>query len=1288
MPGFTTIMVLTNVGLQLFNNWRNTQTSDEMRRKQQEFQRAAQERNQERMMQLLREGQTMQEKWEAENHKNRVEDIEKDFKKLLERTFLQHALQSWPLRVLPMVMKNQSLGNLRKNNGENIALHVILTPSNSDNFNTTVFPKIELGLEAFFNRHWNTMSSHPVIFYGGAWKSNMAPEQTEIDLLKANLQHLPVLMITPYFTPDEGELVFNINMWGMGKQQTNRNDEQFDINSTEMVIQPSEQEFSYYNLYAPDTNYGDELAEVTIEEFVPYLQCMIGYLADVYFWSAHNRTPILPTLLSIGTLEISYKQQTNLIEGYANLFQSNLALLNETPTDSGKLTIISNYLLSTSNLMDKTLFQKQLENLYLEACNLRGYTTNNIQNAIVYAAKNNIFLPTDTDFLKQFAVFHKAETTIKKNKKHYNMKTLDAKTYSQKRDELLGLIRDVLEVDGIKDLEKSVFLTTQRRLQENQFNVVLIGEFQGGKSTTFNALCGGREISPRGAMNKTSAICITATNLSDKNEKEYAIVSWKSNADKLKLMDSFVGLLKAEDLGVIIEDESLDLEQHFSFENPQHLDALKKVIEMQEKIYKYEPDKNREYYEVLRIAKLIISFSTDEQLKQYLSNNKYDIVDIQKFAVFPEEWDERWSKIQDINDIKHYFTVEDALFVFVGEINCHIHSDNLAQLGCSITDCPGLFASSWDTSVALNALSQANAVIYLLGGGKQMGEGDEKAISEIFQHKSLADKVFFALNKKKNDTITATILSRDTAKLKNLGVNNATIWEFNALLFFLGEFGSMLLTGQMDSFSKKQFLTVANRNGYEGNTFEDIESIWCEIISDAGVNLKKSELKVIDNLEETACRTAKLISKSDELLSTLNNAIIAQKAESILVNNGADKVDETLNKIAARLKSTEDNALKTVQEAEAEFQSAQEAYSEFEQKVNRILSMAFPDYLSNQLAQNAYIEITKPQTIDNIALKLAVEIPKKLTAKTKANSVRYKLMQQASKWKIFKDKAIEQRDKAEKELKELLDPIVRDAVNAELSNAIEQWQNSLNNGEHIDYKAYILPKLDEVENKIKEEWDKIISGNELLKGYGIPKINLDKSLKGFDTFTIAHNKDVVDSTADAAIGDIVKSVITEVVSILSGIIVGVIMDLIFTGGLGLLLGAMYGLLAYIFTKKEMKGKEVDPVIKEELSKNQKKIYDNIRPSLGDTFQKDTTRQKAMEGLKDCPQNIFASFSNYYKKHLEQQENELKADIQAKRAAKQESLDKQQEVAEHARVVRKQQIEPLEKKISNFIDSCY
>lgn len=298
----TAVMLLTNVGLQLFNNWRNAQTNEKITRKQQEFQRAAQGHNHDRMMELLREGQSLQQQWETENHEQRLKNINDDFDTLINQTFFQYALQnSWPLTVLPMVMKNQSLGSFRTNSNENIALHVILTPSNSTNFNNAVFPQIELGLEAFFQRHWNTMSSHPVIFYSGAWKSATAPTENDIALLRTHLKSLPILMVTPYFQPDgKKELVFNINMWGMGNtQQTTSNN--IDL-SQQITIQPSEQEFSYYKIYAPTTAYSDELKATTIEEFVPYLQCMIGYLADVYFWSAHNRPPILPTLLTIGAV--------------------------------------------------------------------------------------------------------------------------------------------------------------------------------------------------------------------------------------------------------------------------------------------------------------------------------------------------------------------------------------------------------------------------------------------------------------------------------------------------------------------------------------------------------------------------------------------------------------------------------------------------------------------------------------------------------------------------------------------------------------------------------------------------------------------------------------------------------------------------------------------------------------------------------------------------------------------------------------------------------------------------
>lgn len=320
MPALTTIMVLSNVGLQLFNNWRSTNTNQALQKKQQEFQQASIEHNHERMMQLLREGQALQEQIEIENHETRIRNIGEDFDALIKRVFEQHALQKWPLTVLPMVMKNQSLGSYRTNNDENIALHVILTPSNCDKFNASVFQQIENGVEIFCNQHWNTLSSHPILFYGEAWKSGVAPTDNEIAQLQTALPHLPVLVVTPYFRPDNGKLVFNIHMWGIGNKQ-------------DLMIEPTKEEFSLYDKYVSNSTYDNDTIQTTIKEFVPYLQCMIGYLADVYFWSAHNQAPILPSLLAIGAVntdgmkylidssERNYTLLFDKVEQHTKLFQ-------------------------------------------------------------------------------------------------------------------------------------------------------------------------------------------------------------------------------------------------------------------------------------------------------------------------------------------------------------------------------------------------------------------------------------------------------------------------------------------------------------------------------------------------------------------------------------------------------------------------------------------------------------------------------------------------------------------------------------------------------------------------------------------------------------------------------------------------------------------------------------------------------------------------------------------------------------------------------------------------------
>ena len=69
--------------------------------------------------------------------------------------------------------------------------------------------------------------------------------------------------------------------------------------------------------------------------------------------------------------------------------------------------------------------------------------------------------------------------------------------YNVRRNELLGLLERVQKLD-LTDYCRNQLAPIHKKCLENQFEIVLSGEFQGGKSTTFNTLCDGRDLSPRG----------------------------------------------------------------------------------------------------------------------------------------------------------------------------------------------------------------------------------------------------------------------------------------------------------------------------------------------------------------------------------------------------------------------------------------------------------------------------------------------------------------------------------------------------------------------------------------------------------------------------------------------------------------------------------------------------------------------------------------------------------------------------------------------------------------------
>ena len=285
-------MILANVGLQIYNNWCGSRQNAALQQKREEFERAAKDRNTEHMWRLMREGQELTLQLEREKHADRLNELKDEVDHLLEKLTYETTISNWPLKVLPIVMKNQAFGNLLANQEENIAMHVIFTRSNYDKFNKLVFPIVEKQLEQYCDKHWSTMTDHPILFYSGAWKPMAGPTDVQVTAMREELKNLPTLLITPFFRPGDGKLVFLLHMWGVGANSTDK----FDVPE----IDPTDFQRTFTN--QDDYDSEDGLLEEIVEDLVPYLECMIGYMADTYFWSSAGLVPHLPLLLTNGTI--------------------------------------------------------------------------------------------------------------------------------------------------------------------------------------------------------------------------------------------------------------------------------------------------------------------------------------------------------------------------------------------------------------------------------------------------------------------------------------------------------------------------------------------------------------------------------------------------------------------------------------------------------------------------------------------------------------------------------------------------------------------------------------------------------------------------------------------------------------------------------------------------------------------------------------------------------------------------------------------------------------------------
>lgn len=356
MPIGAMTMILANVGLQIYNNWCGSRQNKQLQQKREEYERAAREHNTQRMWQLMREGQEMTRQLEEERHQQRLEELKNDVGNLLQKLAYSATINNWPLSVLPIVMKNQALGNLLANQEEHIAMHCILTPSNYQEFNKVVFPRLEEKLDEYCNQYWSVLTDHPVLFYSGAWRSGQAPTEVQIDSMRSALGNLPTLLITPFFRPSDGRLIFQLRIWGVGTLNDGFND--FS------ELEPTEFQRTYTD--KDDYANGDGVLDEIIEDVIPYLQCVIGYIADTYFWSSEGLSPCLPKLLTNGTINTDGMKY--LVNNSQEYYERLLLTCNENEqelfSDSKDLDLCE----GTSCFWNDELKIEKLENIFISYC--------------------------------------------------------------------------------------------------------------------------------------------------------------------------------------------------------------------------------------------------------------------------------------------------------------------------------------------------------------------------------------------------------------------------------------------------------------------------------------------------------------------------------------------------------------------------------------------------------------------------------------------------------------------------------------------------------------------------------------------------------------------------------------------------------------------------------------------------------------------------------------------------------------------------------------------------------
>lgn len=567
--------------------------------------------------------------------------------------------------------------------------------------------------------------------------------------------------------------------------------------------------------------------------------------------------------------------------------------------------------------------------------------------------------------------------------------------YAYRHNELLGYLQSALAISQPQRHEDALKVI-QKKCEEDQFDIVLLGEFQSGKSTTLDVLCGGRELSPQGRGQKSTSAVPVSIEVARPDHKpegwsgdEWAELRFKDDAQiKNEILDTFESYLADSESNIAdalkpFAQEERSLRENFmakfDLQNGEHWALFRRVVEADWAVYGRDHGAlTSEHRQRLEVLSIYLKFYGTPEYQSQIAKPVVSVDEAGNRLLFPRNWQGGRAPTSLDFDL----TFDECVFAFLDAAILHIQSSVLSRLNCRVTDCPGLDASAYDTSVARRALFRADGVWFVKECNKQIAEKDLGVLFDLVKGSGCLERTGMALNlfpllASSDSDESMHLVDYCKGQLDREGYKFPVFW-CNARFAYLASLARRKIEKNVSFTGDERTRLLKIVRERERNPSLNDAALWVAAVNEAGRKSEVPEVEDIENLDMNAVELLWNHSNMDTAVDTMAKIVLDQKGLSILVDKGSKKALEILRCYEHEVQLAEDMATCDAEKVKKELSRARECMNAFVSGARNVKTDSplwkERGYVLNQMA-SALVEFIFDDTFcDQYALRAAREI--------------------------------------------------------------------------------------------------------------------------------------------------------------------------------------------------------------------------------------------------------------------------------------------------------------------------